>query len=188
MQSTAIGKRFEGATQAPDGPDVDGRCAYIALGANLSGPLGPPRATLEAAVAVLAAHPALTVTAQSRWVASPAFPPSDQPDFVNGVVAAHSALAPEDLLALLHAVEARFGRVRGLPNAARTLDLDLLDCGGLVRSEAPILPHPRLIHRGFVLRPLAEIAPGWHHPVSGESVAALCAALPPDQTVTPLPD
>jgi 2-amino-4-hydroxy-6-hydroxymethyldihydropteridine diphosphokinase len=67
------------------------------------------------------------------------------------------------------------------------LDLDLLDLNGLVRTAPPpVLPHPRLAGRGFVLRPLAEAAPGWRHPVTGATVAALIAALPPDEDCRPL--
>ena len=79
----------------------------------------------------------------------------------------------------LHAIEDRFGRKRGAPNAARSLDIDLLDYDGRVMNGALILPHPRLSGRGFVLLPLAEVAPNWVHPVTGQGVAALIASLPP---------
>jgi 2-amino-4-hydroxy-6-hydroxymethyldihydropteridine diphosphokinase len=70
-------------------------------------------------------------------------------------------------------------------NAARVLDLDLLDCRGEVRAgpDAPILPHPRLQDRAFVLMPLGDIAPHWRHPVSRRGVAELLAALPPGQRI-----
>ncbi len=157
----------------------------IGLGANLLGPGGsPPRATLAWAAGRLSALPGLRPLALSRMWQTDPVPSSDQPRYVNAVAAfaAAPALAadPAALLDALLALEAEAGRVRGEErNAARPLDLDLLDLDGVVRpSPAPILPHPRLRERGFVLRPLAEVAPDWRHPTTGESVADLIAALP----------
>jgi 2-amino-4-hydroxy-6-hydroxymethyldihydropteridine diphosphokinase len=88
-------------------------------------------------------------------------------------------MEPESLLATLQMIETQAGRVRGLPNAARTLDLDIIAMDGLVRrAPDPILPHPRAHQRAFVLLPLTDIAPSWIHPVLGESAAALLADLP----------
>jgi 2-amino-4-hydroxy-6-hydroxymethyldihydropteridine diphosphokinase len=86
------------------------------------------------------------------------------------VAAVSTGLDAAALLALLHRVETRFGRTRRARNEPRTLDLDLLDYDGLVRSEAPILPHPRLAERAFVLLPLRDVAPAWRHPVSGRTL------------------
>ena len=118
-------------------------------------------------------------------------PPSDQPWFVNGVAAVATALAPAPLLALLHRIEAAFGRVRGAPNAARALDLDLLAYGARVQtpppgSLEPTLPHPRLADRAFVLLPLAEVAPAWYHPATGRPLTELIGALADAQTTRPL--
>jgi 2-amino-4-hydroxy-6-hydroxymethyldihydropteridine diphosphokinase len=86
-------------------------------------------------------------------------------------------------LGALQALEAEAGRRRSTPNVARPLDLDIIAMGGLVREAPdPILPHPRAHQRLFVLMPLAEVAPGWVHPVLGQTVEALIAALP-DQGV-----
>src|SRR4029079_381162 len=109
-------------------------------------------------------------------------PPSDQPNYVNGVARLQrtpgTELSPENLLASLQAIEARFGRRRSEANAARTLDLDLIDLDGLVRDAPdPILPHPRTHQRAFVLLPLLDVAPDWHHPASGRSGRALLAEV-----------
>jgi 2-amino-4-hydroxy-6-hydroxymethyldihydropteridine diphosphokinase len=72
------------------------------------------------------------------------------------------------------AIEKGFGRVRKTRNEPRTLDLDLIDYGGLITdTEQLSLPHPRLHERAFVLRPLADIAPQWRHPDTGQSVQVL---------------
>lgn len=160
----------------------------LGLGANEPSMAGPPQATLEAALSLLAAD-GVAVTARSRWFRTAPVPASDQPWFVNGVAALATDRDPADLLALLHRIEARFGRQRRRRNEARPLDLDLLAYHDLVRgdSEPPILPHPRLHLRAFVLLPLAEVAPGWRHPAVGQSVDALITALPEGQTAEPIP-
>jgi 2-amino-4-hydroxy-6-hydroxymethyldihydropteridine diphosphokinase len=137
--------------------------------------------------------------ARSRLWRSPAWPPGG-PEYVNAAMKLHVEGAPEDLLVALHAIEARWGRERGVRWGARTLDLDLLAWGGLVRpddatqsawralppdrqgEEAPdrlILPHPRMQDRGFVLIPLLDVAPDWRHPLIGASVREMVAALAP---------
>ena len=87
-------------------------------------------------------------------------------------------LQPAELLMLLHDVEAGFGRVRGTANASRTLDLDLLDYDGRIIASELVLPHPRMAERSFVLAPLAEIAPGWQHPLTRLGAGELLAGLP----------
>nr|WP_314070911.1 2-amino-4-hydroxy-6-hydroxymethyldihydropteridine diphosphokinase [uncultured Roseococcus sp.] len=160
----------------------------VGIGANLPGPDGSaPRETCRAAAAALGALPGLQLEALSRWWESAPIPPMPgAPWFVNGVARLAGEADPAELLAALHAIEAAHHRARPYPNAPRTLDLDLLDCEGLVREgPSPILPHPRMTARAFVLLPLAEVAPGWHHPVTGEGIQALIEALPP-QDLRPL--
>lgn len=159
----------------------------VALGANLPSPAGPPAATLEAALQAFGQSGA-AILRRSRWYRSAPLPADDQPWYVNGVALLATRLGPVELLALFHEVEAQFGRRRTRRNAPRTLDLDLLDYDGLVRRAAPLLPHPRLHERAFVLRPLAEVAPDWRHPVSGAGLGELIAALPSGQIAEPLRD
>ncbi len=157
---------------------------FIAVGANLPHErYGSPRQTLEAALAALGERGVQTVRL-SPWYRTAPVPPSDQPWFVNAVAEVASALPADALLAELHAVEAAFGRARTVPNAARPIDLDLLDYRGEIAPGGPgraTLPHPRMAGRAFVLRPLADLVPDWRHPVTGQPIAELLAALPPDQ-------
>lgn len=160
----------------------------IALGGNLPSPRwGAPRETLTAALEALSSMDVRTLKL-SRWYATEPVPRSDQPWFTNAVARVGTSLEPAALLDRLHEVEAAFGRERGLPNAARLIDLDLIAHGRVVLAgpEGPIVPHPRLRGRAFVLLPLADVAPGWRHPATGEGVAELIAALPPDQPCVPL--
>ena len=160
----------------------------IALGANLESPeFGPPPKSLEAALRLIAER-GPRIVARSRWYRSAPVPPSDQPWFVNGVAAVETVLEPVALLQVLHDVEARFGRVRRERNEARVLDLDLLAYDDRVSAEGetPILPHPRLQDRAFVLRPIAEVAPYWRHPRLNRTATELLAALPPESTAEPL--
>lgn len=162
---------------------------FIALGANLPRPDGSkPLETLREAVVRLGALPHLRVVAVSRYYNTTPVPISDQPDYVNAVAALRLdpgvAIDPAGLLADLMAIEAASGRQRSTANASRTLDLDIIAIGNLVRSAPdPILPHPRAHLRRFVMAPLADIDPGWVHPVLGETAAALLARLPEDGVV-----
>ena len=156
----------------------------IGLGGNLESPRwGPPQRTLEAALGALAAH-GIAVAARSGWYRSEPVPRSPQPWFVNAVARLATPLAPAPLLAALQAVERRFGRRHAARNAARVLDLDLLDHGGqVIETPVLILPHPRLHQRRFVLAPLAEIAPQWRHPILGLTAGELLARLADDYRI-----
>lgn len=161
-----------------------GEMILISLGANL--PTFPAAlATCQAAAAALDGVAGLRLAAVSRWYETEAMPPSGQPPYVNGVARLAGAADPAALLHALQAMELRYGRERSVPNAARTLDLDILAMGCRVRDAPdPVLPHPRLHGRAFVLRPLLDVAPDWRHPVLGLSARQLLAGLP-EQGVKP---
>lgn len=155
---------------------------YIGLGSNLPSPAGSPLNTVKTAVERLP-HFGIQVTQVSPWYKSEPVPASDQPWFINGVAQVETALGPEDLLEKLLLIEREFGRERGVINAARSLDLDLLDYKGLVLKQGLILPHPRLHERAFVLKPLRDIAPNWLHPVLNSDIQTLFAQLGDDDEV-----
>ncbi len=144
-------------------------CAWIGLGANL----GDAQDAVRSALAELAALPGTRLVAQSSLYRSA---PVDAtgPDFINAVAGLDTALSSAELLAALHTIEQRHGRVRGLRNAPRTLDLDLLLHGdAVVDTPALTLPHPRAHERAFVLQPLAEVAPELVIPGRGPVVELL---------------
>jgi 2-amino-4-hydroxy-6-hydroxymethyldihydropteridine diphosphokinase len=162
----------------------------IGIGANLPSKIaGPPLATCQAAVERLhAGTENVTVTKHSPWYRSAPLPRSDQPRYINGVVLVETPLRPAPLLELLHRVEDEFGRYRSVPNAARVLDLDLLAYSDVISTERPMLPHPRLHERAFVVLPLADICPGWQHPILMETALQLSSHTFPGQITEKLTD
>jgi 2-amino-4-hydroxy-6-hydroxymethyldihydropteridine diphosphokinase len=111
---------------------------------------------------------------------SPAWPEgSGQPDYINACAQVETQLNARELLGLLHKIEAKFGRKRGVGNAARTLDLDLLDYHGeQIAADDITIPHPRMLARAFVLFPLQEIAPQWRDPIESRRIDDWIARLP----------
>lgn len=153
----------------------------IGLGANLDSRSGSPQATLQDAVRELQTLSDFPVVVSSMWRSSPVDCPPGSPDFINAVAALlpRAGAAPLELLGSLQSIELGFGRVRqDIQNAPRTLDLDLLVCGNILMNTTVLeLPHPRLHLRGFVLAPLAEIAPGYVPPGQQQPVEALLEAV-----------
>ena len=188
-------------TELQHGPDcsaaTEGRApALVALGANLAGRHGGPAASIEAAIARVAAL--APVAARSRMFATPALPAGSGPDYVNAAISVDWPGSTGDLLQALHAIEAAMGRARRARWGPRVVDLDLIGRGAEVAPDAAtqaawrtmdpgaaaqawpdrlIVPHPRMQERAFVLVPLAEIAPGWVHPQLGLSVVDMLGRL-----------
>lgn len=171
---------------------------HIGLGSNMHVDDRSPRDSLDLALQALEAAGA-TLRAQSRFYRTPAVPVGNGPDFVNAVVALDATWTPREAIAILHGIEAKLGRRRKERWEQRVVDLDLLAVDHIItpdvatlrvwmdlsleqaQQNAPgqlILPHPRLHMRGFVLVPLADIAPDWVHPVLRKTAVQMRDALP----------
>jgi 2-amino-4-hydroxy-6-hydroxymethyldihydropteridine diphosphokinase len=169
----------------------------IALGANLTSPVGPPQVTLREAAARLQQRGGV-IRSLSAFYHTPAFPSGNGPDYVNAAAKISADWSPMRCLEILHEIEAEMGRERVQRWGQRTLDLDLIAHGDLVHPdpqthqtwrELPleaqidrtpdqlVLPHPRLQDRAFVLVPLADVAPDWVHPILGKSIQTLLDAV-----------
>ena len=184
-----------------------GKNCLVALGSNQEWEGDTPADLVLRSISELVKYD-LKIIKASRLFKTPSFPKGAGPDYVNACAVLRAELAPEEILAVLHRVEAQMGRVRETRWAGRTLDLDLLFCAqtvlpdkagwsywqGMALEEqmrrAPdelILPHPRLQDRGFVLVPLADVAPDWQHPVTGRRVVEMRDALPKEALLDIVP-
>jgi 2-amino-4-hydroxy-6-hydroxymethyldihydropteridine diphosphokinase len=173
--------------------------ALISIGANIALSGHSLSESVELALQSAAEAEGITLGRRSRLFRTPAYPLGSGPDFINAAAILETSLDPESLLAAMHRAEKGLGRVRPARWAPRVCDLDLIAIGdtvlpdrrtlerwmaldlGQAQTVTPpqlILPHPRMHERAFVLVPLADIAPQWHHPVTGQSVAEMVAALP----------
>jgi 2-amino-4-hydroxy-6-hydroxymethyldihydropteridine diphosphokinase len=132
--------------------------ALLALGGNV----GDVRATFDRAVQMLCADEAVRLTARSSDYRTPPWGVTDQPPFVNAVIAVATSLGARELFLRAVAIERALGRERNRERrwGPRTIDIDILAYNDVVMHDPDLtLPHPRLFERGFVLMPLAEIAP-----------------------------
>lgn len=150
----------------------------IAIGSNISGPWGTPEQAVTRALVALNCEGLKLVNASRLMLTAP-FGKPNQPDFVNAVARIETHLPPMALLQKLHAIEKQAGRRRALRWGPRTLDLDIIDYDGLVRlhQKKLTLPHPGISSRIFVLKPVAEMAGAWRHPVSHRSAADMLRKL-----------
>jgi 2-amino-4-hydroxy-6-hydroxymethyldihydropteridine diphosphokinase len=165
-------------SEATDPPRTE---VLLGLGANL----GDPRRQLADAVARLRGL-VEDVRVSSVYRTEPVGH-RDQPDFYNLVVGGWTALPPLELLRGMMAIERALGRERTFANAPRLIDIDLLAYGDVVMETPELtLPHPGIAHRGFVLHPLAEVAPDWVHPVLERTARELLSAAGPLERVEPV--
>jgi len=157
----------------------------VALGSNLPAGFASSEALLEAALKQFP-RAGLPVLARSGWWRSAAWPDPKGNEYRNGVAIVEANGPPMAVLEALFAIERAFGRIRGVPNAPRTLDLDLIAYGREVtQGPSLVLPHPRAAERLFVMGPLAQVAPNWRHPVRGKTAAELAAAATVGRDATP---
>lgn len=148
------------------------KTAYLALGSNL----GNRAANLEAARDAMGLKTRLMAASPLYETAPWGY--ASQPDFLNQVVRIETKLPPIELLAFLKSIESNLGRKTSFRFGPRLIDLDILSYENLV-LELPglTIPHPRIVERAFVLVPLADLAPDWIHPQSGQAISQLLQAV-----------
>ncbi len=144
---------------------------YLSLGSNV----GDRLANLQHAARKLHAHVILTQVSSVYETEPVGF--TEQPWFLNAVLEGDTDLSPAALLDCALAIEQSLGRERSVPNAPRTIDIDILLYGeDVIATPELTVPHPRLAERGFTLCPLTEIAPLAIHPVCGRTMEEILAA------------
>lgn len=159
--------------------------AWLCLGGNSDGCWGDPIAAMQRAMASLEQQ-GLRVIAQSDVFETPPVGIVRQARFANMVIAVKGSVAPAQLLRMAKRIEWAAGRRSGVRWGPRPLDIDLLDYAGRQINVGDgkrvagrlVLPHPEMHRRGFVLVPLAQVAPHWRHPVSGMTARSLIARRP----------
>ena len=143
---------------------------YLALGSNI----GNKEQYLQMAVMALKEHPECRVEAVSSWIETEPYGEVVQDNFLNGCLELRTLLAPQELLVFLQEVEQQAGRQRDIHWGPRTLDLDIIFYDDLIFHESNLcIPHVEMHKRAFVLEPLCEIAPYFHHPMMGQTVQEL---------------
>ena len=153
---------------------MNGTEVLIALGSNL----GDRAGFLLGGLARLSALDGFELAGLSQVYETEPVGPVGQGPYLNAVLRGRSELTPRELLREMLRIEASLGRLRQQRWGPRTLDLDLLDYGGLVLEEPGLrLPHPRLHQRPFVLVPLGDVAPDWRHPTLKKTAVELLGSL-----------
>lgn len=176
--------------------------ALIAIGANLPSAVADAGETLRTALHIVHENKGISISRLSKFWNTPAFPKGSGPNYLNGAFSIHTTLNPQQLIDYIKKIEENLGRESNTGRwSARVLDMDIIAFNDVIlpdkltlrkwvnlpleqqkvmTPETLILPHPRMQDRGFVLAPLAEIAPDWIHPDTGKSVREMLDALPPE--------
>lgn len=143
--------------------------AYVGLGSNL----GDKDANLKLALQLMAKANIRIVKVSKFYVTEP-YGVTDQPQFLNAAAKIEWDDGPEELLHTLLGIETDMGRQRMRHWGERNIDLDLLFFENqIIRTEDLVVPHPDMLNRDFVLRPMAEIAPSFQHPVLHKTMEAI---------------
>ncbi|MDD5020450.1 MAG: 2-amino-4-hydroxy-6-hydroxymethyldihydropteridine diphosphokinase [Candidatus Omnitrophica bacterium] len=148
---------------------------YLGLGSNLGDRLGHIRRAAD----LLKASSGISMLRLSAvYETAPWDTDKGQPDYLNAVVEVEATAGPRGLLKVLGEIEQALGRKRQEPKGPRTIDLDILYCGSqVIRDEGLTVPHPGAHARFFVLKPLADLVPGFIDPQTGETVARMLEGL-----------
>lgn len=162
----------------------------ISLGSNVTGDGKLSSQAIHAACNQLKSF-GIKILSTSRFYLTEPYGVTAQPAFTNSAILIQTSLSPNNLLTVIKRIEAIAGRRRAKRWSARIIDLDIIDYNGVslnyvknlrpnaaVRPPKLILPHPGVAHRPFVLRPIMDIAPFWHHPVNGMTAAQMLKRLP----------
>lgn len=156
---------------------------FLLLGSNLG-----DRPQVLAAAREMIAGQAGSIVNQSAIYETEPWGITDQPAFLNQVLEITTSLLPEDLLRIILNIEHDLGRIRYERWGARVIDIDILYFGQTIMDSARLtLPHPRIQDRRFVLAPLAEIAPGFIHPVLQKTTSKLLEQCPDTSAVSKIP-
>ena len=156
--------------------------SYIGLGSNM----GDRKEYLYGAVEALNTYTDIEVKKISTFIETKPYGNEDQDDFLNGAIEVETMLSPMELLEVCQKIENEAGRERKEHWGPRTLDLDILIYDNqIIETERLVVPHPDMMNRDFVLRPMTEIAPGFVHPVTGKTMGRMMVELHEKESTRP---
>ena len=146
----------------------------LGLGSNLSSSFGDRFKNIDLAILYLELYK-IKIIRKSGFYETPSYPDIKNPKFINIVVEISTYLSPENLVSVLIFIEEKLERKRMNKNDPRTCDIDIIDYNSKIinfkyKNSDFTVPHHKIVYRNFVLIPLKEILPNWHHPKTKESI------------------